>query len=240
MHILVIDGEHIEAEFRQKFGSAHEYTFFSTEYTESAEWERISREIKVAATKANVAFCFTKRDYNSMAYLLFEGTKLPVFSEIVSVSLTESRWQAESGLSAMEVFGFCGLPTLLNRPLLEVSLYNKADREKLAETCTALGTDYRVVEDRVGLVTPRVICMIINEAFYTVQEGTATMQDVDLGMKLGTNYPRGPFAWANAIGVERVYAVLEALWNDTHDERYKVCPLLKRQALRGEPFQTTD
>jgi 3-hydroxybutyryl-CoA dehydrogenase len=133
-------------------------------------------------------------------------------------------------------FGFCGLPTLLNRRLLEVSLYQEADRAKLAEACAALGTDYRVVADRVGLVTPRVICQIINEACFTVQEGTATMQDVDLGMKLGTNYPRGPFAWANAIGVERVYAVLEALWQDTHDERYKVCPLLKRQALRGEPF----
>ena len=55
-------------------------------------------------------------------------------------------------------------------------------------------------------------------------------------MKQGTSYPRGRFAWANAIGVERVYAVLEALWDDTHDERYKVCLLLKRRARRGEPF----
>ena len=55
-------------------------------------------------------------------------------------------------------------------------------------------------------------------------------------MKLGTSCPRGPFAWANAMGVERVYAVLEALWQDTHDEHYKVCPLLSLQALRGEPF----
>ena len=141
-----------------------------------------------------------------------------------------------AGFTAAVAFGFCGLPTLLNRRLLEVSLYHEADRAKLAETCAALGTDYRVVADRVGLVTPRVICQIINEACFTVQEGTATMQDVDLGMKLGTSYPRGPFAWANAIGVERVYAVLEAMWQDTHDERYKVCPLLKRQALRGEPF----
>ena len=131
------------------------------------------------------------------------------------------------------MYGFCGLPTLLNRPLLEVSLYHEADRAKLAETCAALGTDYRVVADRVGLVTPRVICQIINEAYFTVQEGTASKADVDLGMKLGTNYPHGPFAWAEAIGIARVYAVLEALWQDTHDERYKVCPLLKREALRG-------
>ena len=138
------------------------------------------------------------------------------------------------------MFGFCGLPTLLNRPLLEVSLYDEADRARLAETCAALGTDFRVVQDRVGLVTPRVICLIINEACYTLQEGTASIPDIDLSMKLGTGYPRGPFEWANAIGVPRVYAVLDALWQDTHDERYKICPLLKRQALRGDPFQTAE
>ncbi|WP_375419118.1 3-hydroxyacyl-CoA dehydrogenase family protein [uncultured Hymenobacter sp.] len=140
------------------------------------------------------------------------------------------------GKGFASIFGFCGLPTLLNRPLLEVSLYHEANRAKLAETCAALGTDYRVVEDRVGLVTPRVICMIVNEACYTLQEGTASIQDIDLAMKLGTGYPRGPFEWANAIGVARVHAVLEAMWHDTHDEQYKICPLLKRQALRGEPF----
>ena len=236
MHILVINGNYVEAEFRAKFGPGHQYSFFTTEYTESAEWERIKREIEAAATEAEVAFCFNKIGYNAMAYLLLDGTTLPVFFEITSASLTQSHWQAEPGHTLMKVFGFCGLPTLLNRPLLEVSLHHESDREKLAETCAALGTDYRIVADRVGLVTPRVICQIINEACFTVQEGTATMQDVDLGMKLGTNYPRGPFAWANAIGVERVYAVLEAMWDDTHDERYKVCPLLKRQALRGEPF----
>ena len=168
--------------------------------------------------------------------MLLSESKLPVFAEASCDSLLENLWGEDDMPSDATLFGFCGLPTLLNRRLLEVSLYQEADRTKLAETCAALGTDYRVVADRVGLVTPRVICQIINEACFTVQEGTATMHDVDLGMKLGTNYPHGPFAWANAIGVERVYAVLEAMWHDTHDERYKVCPLLKRQALRGEPF----
>ena len=168
--------------------------------------------------------------------MVVSGFQIPTFVEIQTVSLVDIRRFDIPDGAQKTYFGFCGLPTLLNRPLLEVSLYHEADREKLAATCAALGTDYRVVADRVGLVTPRVICQIINEACFTVQEGTATMQDVDLGMKLGTSYPRGPFAWANAIGVERVYAVLEAMWHDTHDERYKVCPLLKRQALRGEPF----
>ena len=236
MHILVIDGHHVEAEFRAKFGPGHEYSFFSSHYADRAEQDHIAPQIRNAAEMADVAFCCG----SAQSYLFFIGLSIPVFVEASCNSLFENLLYEHKVVPNAPLFGFCGLPTLINRPLLEVSLWNENNREKLAETCAALGTDYRVVADRVGLVTPRVICQIINEACFTVQEGTATMADVDLGMKLGTSYPRGPFAWANAIGVERVYAVLEALWHDTHDERYKVCPLLKRQALRGEPFVTTD
>ena len=232
MHILVIDGHHIEAEFRAKFGPAHEYSLFSSHFADRAEQDHIAPQIRNAAAMADVAFCCG----SAQSYLFFIGLSIPVFAEASCNLLFENILYEYEVVPNAPLFGFCGLPTFINRPLLEVSLWNENNREKLAETCATLGTDYRVVADRVGLVTPRVICQIINEACFTVQEGTATMADVDLGMKLGTSYPRGPFAWANAIGVERVYAVLEALWDDTHDERYKVCPLLKRQALRGEPF----
>ena len=233
MHILVIDGSHVEAEFRAKFGPAHEYRFLNPNLVLEESGKEVDQQIQSAASTADVAFCF--HPLTSQVASFLENDKLPIFEEIIHLSLTEMM-SHKAGLPAGLRFGFCGLPTLFNRSLLEVSLYHEADREQLAETCAALGTDYRVVADRVGLVTPRVICQIINEACFTVQEGTATMQDVDLGMKLGTNYPHGPFAWANAIGVARVHAVLEAMWDDTHDERYKVCSLLKRQALRGEPF----
>jgi len=239
MHILVIDGNHVEEEFRQKFGPGHEYSFFSNAsgLVSVRKRKHLEEEGEAAIAIADAVFNFYPHSTPEFAEKRRNG--VPLFEE-ASLTGPFYDYRTRTFVHDANLFGFCGLPTLLNRPLLEVSLYDEADREKLAETCAALGTDYRVVADRVGLVTPRVVCMIINEACYTVQEGTATMQDVDLGMKLGTNYPRGPFAWANAIGVERVYDVLEALWNDTHDERYKVCPLLKRQALRGQPFPTTD
>jgi 3-hydroxybutyryl-CoA dehydrogenase len=248
MHILILDGNHVETEFRQKFGEGHEYSFFDhhttfrlnfhTHQDYQVAQEAQQEALQKAAKTADIVFSFNEDSMN--AWRGIGNATVPIFVETSRFDLTQAHPTAKVkalGIFPEELlFGFCGLPTLLNRTLLEVSLYDEADREKLAAVCAALGTDYRVVADRVGLVTPRVVCMIINEACYTVQEGTATMQDVDLGMKLGTNYPRGPFAWANAIGVERVYAVLEAMWDDTHDERYKVCPLLKRQALRGQPF----
>jgi 3-hydroxybutyryl-CoA dehydrogenase len=115
---------------------------------------------------------------------------------------------------------------------MEVALLNSSNESVLKRICQELKTKYQLVEDRVGLVTPRVICMIINEAYYTVQEGTATRDDIDRAMKLGTNYPYGPFEWCERIGIKHVYELLEAVYEDTHDERYKVCPLLKREYLQ--------
>ena len=63
-------------------------------------------------------------------------------------------------------------------------------------------------------------------------EGTATREDIDAGMKLGTNYPLGPFEWATSWGIANIYELLEALYLDSKDERYKVCPQLKQEYLK--------
>ena len=136
-----------------------------------------------------------------------------------------------SGQAQCNLFGFNGLPGFLNREILETSLLEGRGGKLLEEVCGKLQTKYQVVDDRVGMVTPRVVCMIINEAYFTFQEGTATKEDIDLGMKLGTNYPLGPFEWCGQMGIRQVYELLEAVYHDTKDERYKICPLLKKEYL---------
>lgn len=127
-------------------------------------------------------------------------------------------------------FGFCGLQTLVNRELLEVTILNDADKESAKQVCERLGTGFRIVADQAGMVTPRVLCMIINEAYFTLEEGTASRKDIDLAMKLGTNYPYGPFEWGDRIGLTNVVRVLQAAGRDSGDTRYAVCPLLLRKA----------
>ncbi len=107
------------------------------------------------------------------------------------------------------------------------------DNAVLAMLKNKLSFPLEICGDRVGMITPRVMAMIINEAYYTVQEGTATKDDIDLGMKLGTNYPGGPFEWCEKWGIAELYHLLEALWLDTREERYKICPLLKTEYLRS-------
>lgn len=131
-----------------------------------------------------------------------------------------------------KLFGMNSVPSFINRSLAEMSSYRVEERPTAEELFNQMEWPIRWVESRVGMVTPRIIFMIINEAYYTVQEGTATKEDIDIGMKLGTAYPKGPFEWVEEIGLRTIYEALEALYQDTHDERYKVCPMLKTEYLR--------
>jgi 3-hydroxybutyryl-CoA dehydrogenase len=158
----------------------------------------------------------------------------PVFVSAVKKNLAEAVHDYGEEPQCF-LIGMNMLPGFIGRDLAEVSLFRN-DEQKLQNVMQQLGWKYRVVADRVGLITPRIICMIINEACYTLQEGTAKVADIDLSMKLGTNYPYGPFEWAEKIGIKDVYETLLAIYADTHDERYKICPLLKEKYLRGENF----
>jgi 3-hydroxybutyryl-CoA dehydrogenase len=78
-----------------------------------------------------------------------------------------------------------------------------------------------------------VLYMIINEAAYALWEGVASREDIDLAMKLGTNYPAGPLEWADAIGLDEVYEGLAALQEEMGEDRYRPCPLLRKLVVAG-------
>jgi len=218
MKILVVGTERDFEEFENKFGIAHDLTL-DTRY-----------QFHSTFASFDLVFDFFIGDDPELFsnYLGLEGVKL--FINVPKISLTEISYFQNHELD-ISIFGFNGLPTFIDRALLEVSLLNKDDEAELTSICESLKTDFQIVGDRVGMVTPRIICMIINEAFYTVQEGTATAEDIDQGMKLGTNYPYGPFEWSLIIGIRNVYELLEAVYDDTKDERYKICPALKKAYL---------
>jgi 3-hydroxybutyryl-CoA dehydrogenase len=83
------------------------------------------------------------------------------------------------------------------------------------------------------LVFRRVLFMVINEAIHVLWEGTASRDDIDKAMKLGTNYPMGPLEWGDRIGLERVYEGLRSLHEEYGDERYRPCPLLRKMVAAG-------
>jgi 3-hydroxybutyryl-CoA dehydrogenase len=150
---------------------------------------------------------------------------------VIACAVKKSLAEMVSGFSEMDckIFGINALPTFINRPKLEMSMLQRADHMVLEATMKTLGLEYELVQDQVGMVTPRVVSMIINEAAFVLGEGTATVEAVDQAMKLGTNYPQGPFEWCDKIGVWNVVEVIEALHKTYGDGKYKLAPALRRQ-----------
>jgi 3-hydroxybutyryl-CoA dehydrogenase len=99
-----------------------------------------------------------------------------------------------------------------------------------------LGFAFSIVPDRTGLVFPRIVSMIINEAVQVYSEKIATKEDIDTAMKLGTNYPFGPLEWADKLGLELVYNVLAALQKDFGEDRYRPHPAIKEMISLKKKF----
>ncbi len=165
---------------------------------------------------------------------IYQNTKHGfIFLNTIKTTLAKLFFQAKLNNIDLQdrCIGFNGWPTFLNREIIEATTLTKSNHSSLFNLFKELETSFLFVEDRVGMVMPRIICMIINEAFYTLQEGTASEEDIDIGMKLGTNYPYGPFEWASQIGIKAIYELLESLYHDTKDERYKIAVLLRERYL---------
>ena len=211
MTILVVGDEKNLQESQQKFGSGFRY-------------QHVISRVQVGEFLKDdvVVFDFQDQDSTTGIYSQYQGV---VFLNCAKHALTKT----ENTRAAF--FGFCGLPTFLNREILEVCTDNEADLKILKDVCQALKTEYAVVKNQVGLITPRVIGMIINEAFFAAEGNIASRQHIDLAMRLGTNYPFGPFEWCEKIGVKNVFELLDAVYQSTGDERYKVCGLLRSEAI---------
>lgn len=120
-----------------------------------------------------------------------------------------------------------GWPGFLKGEVVEASCADLSKREKTAAIFSGIGKSVEWLPDIPGFISPRVVSMIINEAFFALEDGVSTPQEIDTAMKLGTNYPYGPFEWADLIGLHRVAELLQTLAKQ--QKRYAPCPLLLRQ-----------
>jgi 3-hydroxybutyryl-CoA dehydrogenase len=103
-----------------------------------------------------------------------------------------------------------------------------------------LGKHVAWVGDAPGLVLGRIVCQVINEAAFALGEGVGSAEDIDAGMVLGLNHPRGPLEWADAIGLDHVVGVLAGLRSETGEERYRLAPALRHALALGLTFRGAD
>ena len=130
--------------------------------------------------------------------------------------------------------GFHLLPPLDESRLVELTRLPTAQAfaaEAAEDFFGRLGFAAEWVGDAPGLVLGRIVCQLVNEACFAVGEGVGGDEDVDAGLTLGLNHPRGPFAWSEEIGTEQVCATLDGLWRERREERYRLAPLLRHRAI---------
>jgi 3-hydroxybutyryl-CoA dehydrogenase len=159
--------------------------------------------------------------------------KTPVASLALTVGATEIGSYA---LAPERICGFGYLPPLNEATIIEVAPGLRTDATTLQLTerlCAMLGKETGRVGDSAGLVGPRIVALIINEATYALMEGVASAEDIDAGVRLGANYPHGPLEWADLIGLDTVYAIIQGMQGEQPEDRYRPAPLLRKLVLAG-------
>lgn len=142
-----------------------------------------------------------------------------------------------------DVVGFHCLPPLSESHAVEITRGSgTSDHAHAAATrfFHSLGKHVIDVGDAPGLVLGRIVCQLINEAAFAVQEGVGSAEDVDRGVQLGLNYPRGLLQWSDMIGADQVVATLDALQREIGGDRYRAAPLLRRMVLEGRTGRAAD
>lgn len=192
-------------------------------YAKDDTWKILmkSSDVEIVAVEYSTSL-FEVKDVN--AYFNFDSSVrltnasgLPYFVN----SVIEPIYELSAGTNSIRFNGWSGF---IENSSWEVS--GDLTHEAIL-VMESLHKNFITVADHPGFISARILSMIINEAYYAAGDGVASKDEIDIAMKLGTNYPYGPFEWTEIIGIENIYALLMKL--SVTDDRYQPSPLLIKQ-----------
>jgi 3-hydroxybutyryl-CoA dehydrogenase len=132
--------------------------------------------------------------------------------------------------------GFHALPPLSASRLIELTR-GPDTSERAAGAAErffrSLGKHVAWVGDCPGLVLGRIVAQLVNEAAFALAERVGSAEDIDAGLVHGLNYPRGTLSWGDQIGLDHVLAILDGLFEERHEERYRAAPVLRAHVWSG-------
>lgn len=123
---------------------------------------------------------------------------------------------------------FSPVPLMRLVEVIQGECTDEAVVKTVLDFCKAIGKTPILAKDVPGFIVNRFLCLLYNEAADQIYKGYATPQDIDLGLKLGSNHPMGPVEIMDMAGVDVVFNALKALYEMTGEERYKPSPLFEK------------
>jgi 3-hydroxybutyryl-CoA dehydrogenase len=213
--------------------------------------EKITADVKAAAMArvkttsalADLAAC----DYVIEAATENEALKVKILKELddalkpetiiatntSSISITQLAAATQRADRFVGMHFFNPVPMMALVELIRGLATSDATIATAQSLAVALGKTPITVKNSPGFVVNRILCPMINEAIFCLQEGLATAADIDAGMKLGTNQPIGPLALADMIGLDIMIAVMNVFYEGFNDPKYRPAPLLKEMVAAG-------
>jgi 3-hydroxybutyryl-CoA dehydrogenase len=222
-----------------------------------ASLERLQKKDKISGDARTAALA---RVRGSTAYADLAGASLIVEAATENVELKLSILREVDRLAAPDVIlasntssiSITALAAVVSRPqrFLGMHFFNPVPMMALVELIRGLQTSDDtlnvvrafaerlgktpiVVRNSPGFVVNRILCPMVNEAIFALQEGLASAEDIDNGMRLGCNHPIGPLALADMIGLDVMLAVMNVFYADFNDPKYRPAPLLKEMVAAG-------
>jgi len=161
------------------------------------------------------------------------GTECVIASNTSSLSITQLAASISQPERFIGLHFFNPVPVMGLIEVIRGLQTSDATHALALDMATTLGKTAITAGNRPGFVVNRILVPMINEAILVFQEGLASADDIDAGMRLGCNQPIGPLALADLIGLDTVLAILEAFYDGFNDSKYRPAPLLKEMVAAG-------
>jgi 3-hydroxybutyryl-CoA dehydrogenase len=192
------------------------------------EWEELTKDIAdIQWIRAELPFSFSAYPDADAFFILnitesidYIQTSKPVFINSVTATLKELQVPEN-------VVRINGWNSFLNRSVWEIAGKITIDISIILQQINRKAI---AVADEPGFVAAAVIAMIINEAYFALEDNVSSKTEIDTAMQLGTNYPYGPFTWAQKIGLKNITALLQKLY--INNNRYRPAALLVSESLQ--------
>jgi 3-hydroxybutyryl-CoA dehydrogenase len=223
----------------------------------TASLDRLQKKEKITADAKSAALAriATSTDYAKLerAHLIIEAAtenlelKLRILKDIgarampdaivasntSSISITALAAVARKPEHFLGMHFFNPVPMMALVELIRGLQTSDATIDAVRAFAQRLGKTPIIVKNSPGFVVNRILCPMINEAIFALQEGLASAEDIDNGMRLGCNHPIGPLALADMIGLDVMLAVMNVFYTDFNDPKYRPAPLLKEMVAAG-------